>query len=66
MQANERKKSLKTMNDVEWMLERLWAPIVAVSAAHEERANALISSTAVSASLLPEAPAAPCSLRAQA
>jgi flavin reductase (DIM6/NTAB) family NADH-FMN oxidoreductase RutF len=44
------------MNDVAWILEQLWAPIVAVTAAHEGRANALISSTAVSASLLPEAP----------
>jgi flavin reductase (DIM6/NTAB) family NADH-FMN oxidoreductase RutF len=56
MQPHERKKSLKTMNDVAWILEQLWAPIVAVAAAHEGRANALISSTAVSASLLPEAP----------
>jgi flavin reductase (DIM6/NTAB) family NADH-FMN oxidoreductase RutF len=44
------------MNDVEWMLEQLWAPIVAITAAHEGRANGLISSTAVTASLLPEAP----------
>jgi flavin reductase (DIM6/NTAB) family NADH-FMN oxidoreductase RutF len=44
------------VNDVEWMLEQLWAPIVAITAAHEENANGLISSTAVTASLLPEAP----------
>lgn len=44
------------MDDVEWMLEHLWAPIVAVTAAHGGRANGLISSTAVTASLLPEAP----------
>lgn len=44
------------MNDVEWILEQLWAPIVAITAAHEGRANGLISSTAVTASLLPEAP----------
>jgi flavin reductase (DIM6/NTAB) family NADH-FMN oxidoreductase RutF len=56
MQADERQKPLKRMSDAEWMLEQLWAPIVAVTAAHEGRANALISSTAVSASLLPETP----------
>ena len=55
MQADERKKSLKTM-DVEWMLEQLWSPIVAITAAHNGRSNGLISSTAVTASLLPEAP----------
>jgi flavin reductase (DIM6/NTAB) family NADH-FMN oxidoreductase RutF len=44
------------VNDVEWMLEQLWAPVVAITAAHEGRANGLISSTAVTASLLPEAP----------
>src|SRR5919197_4468887 len=38
------------------MLEQLWAPIVAVTAAHEGRSNGLISSTALTASLLPEAP----------
>ena len=37
-------------------LERLWSPPVAVTAAHGGRANGLIASTAVSASLLPEAP----------
>jgi len=41
---------------VAWLLEQLWAPIVAVTAAHEGRGNGLISSTALSASLLPEAP----------
>lgn len=44
------------MDDVEWVLEELWAPIVAITAAHEGRTNGLISSTAVPASLLPEAP----------
>jgi flavin reductase (DIM6/NTAB) family NADH-FMN oxidoreductase RutF len=41
---------------VAWMLEQLWAPIVAVTAAHEGRRNGLISSTVLTASLLPEAP----------
>ena len=44
------------MSDTEWMLEQLWAPIVAITTAHEDRANGLISSTVVTASLLPEAP----------
>jgi flavin reductase (DIM6/NTAB) family NADH-FMN oxidoreductase RutF len=38
------------------VLERLWAPIVAVTAAHDGRENGLISSTVVTASLLPESP----------
>jgi flavin reductase (DIM6/NTAB) family NADH-FMN oxidoreductase RutF len=38
------------------VLEQLWAPIVAVTAAHGGRENGLISSTAVTASLLPESP----------
>jgi flavin reductase (DIM6/NTAB) family NADH-FMN oxidoreductase RutF len=37
-------------------LERLWSPPTAVTAAYEGRASGLISSTAVSASLLPESP----------
>ena len=41
---------------VAWMLEQLWGPIVAVTAAHDGRANGLISSTVLTASLLPEAP----------
>jgi flavin reductase (DIM6/NTAB) family NADH-FMN oxidoreductase RutF len=41
---------------IAWTLEQLWAPIVAVTAAHEGRRNGLISSTALTASLLPEAP----------
>jgi flavin reductase (DIM6/NTAB) family NADH-FMN oxidoreductase RutF len=41
---------------VAWMLEQLWAPIVAITAAHDGRRNGLISSTALTASLLPEAP----------
>jgi len=44
------------VSDVDWILEQLWAPVVAITAAHEGRANGLISSTAVTASLLPEAP----------
>ena len=39
-----------------WMLEQLWSPIVAVTAAHAGQANGMISSTALSASVLPEAP----------
>jgi flavin reductase (DIM6/NTAB) family NADH-FMN oxidoreductase RutF len=42
--------------DVAWVLEQLWAPIVAVTAAHGGRENGLISSTVVTASLLPESP----------
>lgn len=38
------------------MLEELWGPIAALTAAHEGCANGLITSTAVTASLLPEAP----------
>jgi hypothetical protein len=37
------------------MLEQLWSPLVAVTAAHDGRSNGLISSTALRASLLPEA-----------
>ena len=47
---------LNAMNDVAWMLENLWGPIVAVTAADGGRTNGLISSTTVTASLLPEAP----------
>jgi flavin reductase (DIM6/NTAB) family NADH-FMN oxidoreductase RutF len=39
-----------------WLLEQLWAPIVAVTSAHEGRANGLIASTALTASLVPETP----------
>jgi flavin reductase (DIM6/NTAB) family NADH-FMN oxidoreductase RutF len=39
-----------------WLLDQLWGPIVAVTAEHEGRANGLISSTAITASLLPETP----------
>jgi flavin reductase (DIM6/NTAB) family NADH-FMN oxidoreductase RutF len=42
--------------DIAWVLDQLWAPIVAVTAAHGGRENGLISSTAVTASLLPESP----------
>jgi hypothetical protein len=38
------------------VLEQLWAPIVAVTAAHDGCENGLISSTVVTASLLPESP----------
>jgi flavin reductase (DIM6/NTAB) family NADH-FMN oxidoreductase RutF len=41
---------------VAWTLEQLWAPIVAVTSAHEGRRNGLIASTVLTASLLPEAP----------
>jgi flavin reductase (DIM6/NTAB) family NADH-FMN oxidoreductase RutF len=41
---------------VVWMLEQLWSPVVAVTAAYQGQANGLISSTAVTASLVPEAP----------
>lgn len=43
-------------NDVETVLEELWGPIAALTASHEGRANGLITSTAVTASLLPEGP----------
>jgi flavin reductase (DIM6/NTAB) family NADH-FMN oxidoreductase RutF len=39
-----------------WFLEQLWSPIVAVTAAHDGRTNGLISSTALNAGLVPEAP----------
>jgi flavin reductase (DIM6/NTAB) family NADH-FMN oxidoreductase RutF len=42
--------------DVAWLLDQLWAPLVAITAAHGGRENGLISSTAVTASLLPESP----------
>jgi flavin reductase (DIM6/NTAB) family NADH-FMN oxidoreductase RutF len=42
--------------DSAWVLEQLWGPVVAVTAKHDGRANGLISSTAVTASLLPERP----------
>jgi flavin reductase (DIM6/NTAB) family NADH-FMN oxidoreductase RutF len=38
------------------VLEELWSPVVALTAAHEGRANGLISSTVVTASILPESP----------
>ena len=38
------------------MLEELWSPVAALTAAHDGRANGLITSTAVTASLLPETP----------
>jgi flavin reductase (DIM6/NTAB) family NADH-FMN oxidoreductase RutF len=38
-----------------WLLEQLWAPVVAVTAAHDGRSNGLISSTALRASLVPDA-----------
>jgi flavin reductase (DIM6/NTAB) family NADH-FMN oxidoreductase RutF len=39
-----------------WLLEQLWSPVVAVTAAHDGRSNGLISSTGLRASLVPEAP----------
>jgi flavin reductase (DIM6/NTAB) family NADH-FMN oxidoreductase RutF len=47
---------LRRSDPVAWVLEQLWAPIVAVTAAHDGRRSGLISSTALAASLLPEAP----------
>jgi flavin reductase (DIM6/NTAB) family NADH-FMN oxidoreductase RutF len=41
---------------VDEVLEELWSPVAALTAAHGRRANGLITSTAVTASLLPEAP----------
>ena len=38
------------------MLEELWSPVAALTAAHRGRANGLITSTAVTADLLPESP----------
>jgi flavin reductase (DIM6/NTAB) family NADH-FMN oxidoreductase RutF len=38
------------------VLDELWAPLVAVTAAHRARANGLIASTALSASIVPESP----------
>ena len=38
------------------ILDELWSPLVAVTAAHDGRANGLIASTALTASLVPEAP----------
>jgi flavin reductase (DIM6/NTAB) family NADH-FMN oxidoreductase RutF len=38
------------------LLDELWSPVAALTAAHGGRANGLITSTAVTAGLLPEAP----------
>jgi flavin reductase (DIM6/NTAB) family NADH-FMN oxidoreductase RutF len=38
------------------VLEELWSPVAALTAGHDGRVNGLITSTAVSASLVPEAP----------
>ena len=43
------------MNAQSWLLEQLWSPVVAVTAAHDGRSNGLISSTALRASLVPDA-----------
>lgn len=40
----------------ESLLDELWSPVAALTAGHGGRANGLITSTAVTASLLPEAP----------
>jgi flavin reductase (DIM6/NTAB) family NADH-FMN oxidoreductase RutF len=42
--------------DPDSILEQLWSPIAALTAAHDGRANGLITSTAVTASILPESP----------
>jgi flavin reductase (DIM6/NTAB) family NADH-FMN oxidoreductase RutF len=44
------------MQSAAWTLDQLWSPPVAVTAAHGGRANGLIASTAVTASLIPESP----------
>ena len=41
---------------VELVLEELWSPIAVLTAAHGGRANGLVTSTGVTASLLPESP----------
>lgn len=38
------------------VLEELWSPVAALTAAHDGRAGGMITSTAVTASLLPESP----------
>jgi flavin reductase (DIM6/NTAB) family NADH-FMN oxidoreductase RutF len=38
-----------------WLLEQLWSPVVAVTAAHDGRSNGSIASTALRASLVPDA-----------
>ena len=38
------------------MLEELWSPVAVLTSAHGGRANGLITATAVTATLLPEAP----------
>jgi len=38
-----------------WLLEQLWAPVVAVTASDDGRSNGSIASTALTASLLPDA-----------
>jgi flavin reductase (DIM6/NTAB) family NADH-FMN oxidoreductase RutF len=41
---------------LDFVLEELWSPVAALTAAHDGHANGLIVSTAVTASILPEAP----------
>jgi flavin reductase (DIM6/NTAB) family NADH-FMN oxidoreductase RutF len=47
---------LEPPRGVEFVLEELWSPVAALTAAHDGRVNGLITSTAVTASLLPERP----------
>ena len=41
---------------LEFVLEELWSPVAALTAAHDGRANGLITTSALTASLLPEDP----------
>jgi flavin reductase (DIM6/NTAB) family NADH-FMN oxidoreductase RutF len=41
---------------LDFVLEELWSPVAALTAAHGGRANGLITTTAVTASILPESP----------
>jgi len=48
--------ALVSSSDLDFILEELWSPVVAVTAAHDGRANGLISSSVLTASILPESP----------
>lgn len=41
---------------LDFVLEELWSPVAALTAAHDGHANGLITTSAVTASILPEAP----------
>jgi flavin reductase (DIM6/NTAB) family NADH-FMN oxidoreductase RutF len=41
---------------LDFVLEELWSPVAALTAAHDGRANGLITTSALTASILPEAP----------